>query len=203
MKFNRRWFAGFVMVAALAGSACSAAGAEIKYWNSGQTFTVQPKMNFVPNTDVYYQRRAPGYDLYRHANRWYLVQGGDWYVASTWRGPFASVDVATLPEGLTEIPADYRKHWGDEDYKSWTSQRTFTRKPRMTSIATDGVSYAREQADFDLYRRGSTWYLVENGVWFRSDSWKGPFVSIRTRDVPKAVRSIPPAYRRHWVPAVR
>jgi hypothetical protein len=200
MQLQNRWFAGLVLAATVAGWSGGTAADQL--WNSGQTLTVEPKMNFVPNTDVYYQRRAPGYDLYRYANRWYLVQGGDWHVADTWRGPFAVVDAANLPEAFTEVPQAYRQHWGDAHVESWASRRTFTKKPKMTAIAKSGVSYASQHSDFDLYRHKSSWYLIDDGVWYRSDSWKGPFMAVRANLVPRAVLNIPMSYRRHWqVPA--
>ena len=204
MNRLNRWFAGTVLALALVGSGSQAAAADAQYWNAGQTLTVEPKMNFIPNTDVYYQRRAPGYDLYRHANRWYLVQEGNWHEARTWRGPFTLIDVANVPEGMIDIPETYRKHWdsGVQDY--WASRRTFATKPKMTKITDKGVSYARQYSDFDLYRYKSAWYLMDDGVWYRSDSWKGPFLSTRTSYIPRVVLAVPDAYRRHWVvPAAR
>ena len=198
MMRKNRWFAGLILAAVVAGSGSVSHAAGPGYWNSGKTFSVEPKMNFIPNTDVYYQRRAPGYDFYRYANRWYLVQEGNWYEAGTWRGPFAVIDVAAVPEELTGIPMTYRKHWGGEPQESWASERTFTKKPKMTAIDATRVSYGRQFTDFDLYRYRSAWYLVENGIWFRSDSWKGPFMSTPPDSVPSTVRSVPSRYRRHW-----
>jgi hypothetical protein len=80
----------------------------------------------------------------------------------------------------------------------WASGRTFSRKPSMGTIPSSNVTYARRAGDFDLYRLHGTWYLVDNGVWYRSTSWRGPFLSIRAASVPREVLTIPSRYRREW-----
>jgi hypothetical protein len=158
-------------------------------------------MHVIPNTDVTYQRRAPGYDLYRYADRWYLVDDGDWFESEIWRGPYQATNLEILPEQVTLIPEDYRKYWVRGSSGTWASTRQFTEKPTMTPITRSGVSYATHLLDADLYRYRSTWYLVENGQWYESDSWKGPFLSILDTQVPLALQNLPKVYRRHWAVA--
>jgi hypothetical protein len=208
MNPKSRWLVGLALAAALAGTSASyVTAAEVQYWASGQTITVEPKMNFIPNTDVYYQRRAPGYDLYRYANRWYLVDEGNWYRADTWRGPFRLIEFSEAPEAVTTIPETFQGHWvaghprdrgRDASEGSWASERIITKKPKMSRITSGGVTYASRIADFDLYRYRGTWYLMEDGVWYSSTSWKGPFMSLRAKSVPSEVTNVPSAYRRHW-----
>ena len=198
MKRHDRWLAGLVLAMTMAAAGESSAAAPVRYWNSGNVVTVEPKMHVIPNTDVYYQRRAPGYDLYRFADRWYLVDDGEWYEAGSWRGPFVAADIPNLPEEVQFIPNDYRKFWEPGSRESWASGRYFKKKPKMTPITKNGVSYAHLALDYDLYRHKSVWYLVEDGEWYRADSWKGPFMAIQTNVVPHAVLSVPQTYRRHW-----
>ena len=47
-------------------------------------------------------------DVFRYGTAWYRMQGGWWYRSSTWRGPWASVDVRRVPEAVLVVPA---KHW--------------------------------------------------------------------------------------------
>ena len=199
MRLQKRWLAGFAVTVALGSWSSGPALAQSRYWNSGQTLTVEPKMNLIPNTDVYYQRRAPGYDFYRYANRWYVVDAGSWFSSASWRGPFASIELADLPDELTAIPGTYRKYWDPDAKPSWASRKTFTKKPRMMAITPRGVTYAHQLTEIDLYRYRSGWYLIDAGVWYRSDSWKGPFMATEADSVPSAVRSVPTTYRRHWV----
>jgi hypothetical protein len=183
-----------------------AAAQEIRYWNSGQTIVFEPKMNYIPNTDVYYVRKDTDYGLYRFANRWYLVDEGAWYEAGTWRGPYAAVDVNDVPEDVITIPESYRRHWSavqvDVDQEisegAVASARTFTVKPHMSRITSNDVMYARRVRDVDLYRHRGKWFLVDGGVWYQSDSWKGPYLSVSAGSVPRAVLSVPDDYRRHW-----
>jgi hypothetical protein len=194
-----RWIPGAVLAAALTFGAGGVAAQPVRYWNQGQRIAVEPKMHVIPNTDVYYQRRAPGYDLYRYADRWYLVDDGDWFQSDGWRGPYVMVaDLETLPEPVTSIPEDYGKYWKRGSKTTWASARTFREKPEMRDVTRSGVSRAYLVLDVDLYRYRSEWYLVENGQWYHSDSWKGPFLAILADRVPLAVRNVPKAYRRHW-----
>jgi len=205
---KRHSFVSLVLAVALAGTmAGHAAAAAPRYWNSGQTLAAEPKMNFIPNTDVYYVRNAPDFGLYRYADHWYLVDAGEWYRASSWRGPFLHVDVEGVPDEVMTIPESYQRHWAavrpeDEGREvsdgALASDRTFTEKPKMSHITHNDVAYARRVLDVDLYRYHGRWYLVEGGVWYTSDSWRGPFLSMRARKVPRSVLNVPDEYRRHW-----
>jgi hypothetical protein len=69
----------------------------------------------------------------------------------------------------------------------------------MVIIPGTHVYYVRENNfDNDLYRFGGQWYFVDNGNWYRANSWRGPFVNIRSRDVPMDVYSVPTEYRTSW-----
>lgn len=76
---------------------------------------------------------------------------------------------------------------------------TFTTEPRAILIPDTRVYYVSEM-DADVYRFGDAWFLAENGVWYRAGTWEGPFVRIRTNTVPRAIRTVPAAYRIHWSP---
>jgi len=208
MKRTTSTLAAWVLTTALWGAfAGPAAGQEL--WMGGQTFTSKPKMNYIPNTDVYYQRKAPGYDLYRYADTWYVVDDGAWYESRSWQGPYAMIDVNDVPVDVMQIPGDYRRFWAKappvEDRSApdgdqvWAG--SFSRKPTMHNITSSGVSYARKAANgrIDLYRFAGNWYLVDNARWYRADSWRGPFFSISATTVPRAVLRVPSTYRRHWV----
>ena len=213
MRSKPSTLAAWILAFALTLAVTSHAAAQ-GYWNDGQTFTSKPKMNYIPNTDVYYQRKASGYDLYRYANTWYLVSDGAWYRAKSWRGPFSSMDPADAPEEVTSIPANYRHFWAAEapvkeerglppGSMAWSG--TFSRKPTMHNITADGVSYTRRagNGNLDLYRFRGTWYLVDDGMWYRADSWRGPFTSVSARAVPREILTVPTQYRRHWATPAR
>ena len=48
-----------------------------------------------------------------------------------------------------------------------------------------------------------TWYLVDDGMWYRGESWRGPFTSVSARAVPREILTVPTQYRRHWAASVR
>jgi hypothetical protein len=172
-------------------------------------------MNYIPNTDVYYHRKGE-YDLYRYANGWYLVDNGAWYRANTWQGPYATIDLNDVPEEVTSIPENYRSHWVatgaatgsvDEDRDAPAGSHTWAgslpRKPSMHKITETGVLYSGKAGVAGLYRYQTMWYLIEDGAWYRSASWRGPFVSVSVSYVPREVLLVPKAYRKNWVVPAR
>ena len=76
---------------------------------------------------------------------------------------------------------------------------TFTAEPQAVVIPETRVYYVSDM-DADVYRFGDYWYIAESGAWYRSSSWQGPFVRVKTNTVPRTVRTIPAAYRIHWSP---
>jgi hypothetical protein len=75
----------------------------------------------------------------------------------------------------------------------------FTTEPQAVLIPDTRVYYVSD-IDADVYRFGDSWYIAENGAWYRASSWQGPYVRIRTNTVPRTIRTIPAAYRIHWSP---
>jgi hypothetical protein len=67
----------------------------------------------------------------------------------------------------------------------------------MVFIPSSRVSYARNY-DQDLYCYGDNWYYVDDGGWYTSRFYDGPYVQIAFASVPYYVRSVPVSYRRHW-----
>jgi len=207
MKSCHRWLIGAALTICLVTPQAQRANAEVRYWSSARTFTIQPRVSIIPNTSVYYVRDASNYDLYQFGNSWYLVDQGNWYRSNNWRGPFISVQVGSVPRDVVTIPTSYRRYWTIEttsypdryrDDGAYASARTFSRKPRMTTIAGTGVSYGRRISDFDLYRYRGTWFIVDDGAWYRSSSWRGPFLSIRASSVPMPVLRVPFEFRHDW-----
>jgi hypothetical protein len=62
----------------------------------------------------------------------------------------------------------------------------------------DYDEYGYDGYDGDLYRYGSWWYLIDDGYWYRARSYRGPFVHVSFRSVPRYVYSVPTRYRRNW-----
>lgn len=57
------------------------------------------------------------------------------------------------------------------------------------------------QADFDLFRVGNTFYLYNNGYWYRSNQWNGTFTSTDQARVPREFQRVPGSAWRHGPPS--
>lgn len=191
----------------------------LRYRGDYLTFQVQPRMRVIPGTRVWYVRDDHDFDrdLYRFGNRWYYVENGVWYVASSWRGPFYTMRWRDVPASVRRVPAPYRRTWNwSRVDNGYSDTRTVVRvgeryrgsrfvlydEPRMSIIPGTSVYYLREEADYDLYRYGNSWYMVDDGIWYRATSWRGPFARIAAGSVPRAVFEIPSGYRKTWVPTI-
>ena len=73
----------------------------------------------------------------------------------------------------------------------------FSNEPQVVLVPETKVYYVRNR-DCDLYRYGRYWYFVEDGFWYRSATWRGPFRHVRTGSIPRSVVMVPVKYRRHW-----
>jgi len=74
---------------------------------------------------------------------------------------------------------------------------SFRSRPDVVLIPSSRVYYAQD-ADEDLYFYDDAWYCVQDGVWYTSDSYQGPFAAIGFSSVPYEIRNVPGSYRRHW-----
>ena len=187
----------------------------MRYRGSYLRFSTMPRMSVIPGTRVFYVRdNTFDRDLYRYGGNWYYVENGVWYAADDWRGPFFTIRWRDVPASLQRIPMSYRRNWtytGAPDYRDHVTDVRVVRygertdfvldsAPNMSIIPGSNVYFMRDQADYDLYRYGNSYYLVDDGYWYRAPSWRGPFIRIRATAVPSAVFSIPAGYRKTWVP---
>ena len=71
----------------------------------------EPAVAVVPDTEVYVVTDpSVPYDMFRYGASWYLFSGGYWYRAGSPRGPFAAVDVRTVPREVVSVPPGHWKH---------------------------------------------------------------------------------------------
>ena len=198
-----------------AGSRVRATRVGSRYEGSNLRFTSAPSMAVIPDSRVYYLRDESDLDLYRYGNDWYYVDDGTWYRASSWRGPFLAMRSSNVPAEILNVPAGYRRSWTYPSSVSAGASRVratsvghryrgtsmnFTTRPNMAIIPDTRVYYLRDESDLDLYQYGNRWYYVEDGTWYRANSWQGPYVSIRSSAVPREILTVPSGYRRSWVP---
>ena len=80
----------------------------------------------------------------------------------------------------------------------------FQSAPDLVLIPATRVYYVDNYDDYygcDVYRYGSWWYLVDDGYWYRSRSYSGPFYAVDYDYVPQVFFSfynVPTRYHSHW-----
>ncbi|HXF59339.1 MAG TPA: hypothetical protein VN539_05915 [Candidatus Saccharimonadales bacterium] len=67
----------------------------------------------------------------------------------------------------------------------------------MAVVPGTQIYYVRNY-DYDVYRYGRYWYYNTDNRWYRSRSYRGPWIYVGYRSVPTQFSSIPVRYRRHW-----
>jgi hypothetical protein len=86
-------------------------------------FYQQPRGYLVPDYNVWYYQNSD-YDMYRYGNAWYMNDGGYWYSAPSWRGPFMGVRYASVPTQIVRIPSHF--HRQTQGYWQAPRQQTYS-----------------------------------------------------------------------------
>ena len=192
-------------------------GPDLGFYDTPNLVRVQGGVYYVQDSD---------YDVYRYGNYWYLNYSGDWYRASSYRGPWIFVGYRSVPNQVYTVPTQYRR-WNDyrDRHYDWddvssaddnvtyrSSTRTslslrigdrydgpsisFSTEPDMVVVPGTRGVYYVQDSDADLYRYGTNWYMNYNGDWYRSGSYNGPWVFVGFRSVPRDINTVPMGYRR-------
>ena len=72
-------------------------------------FEREPDVVLVPSSRVYYVGGLD-YDLFRYGQYWYINDGGYWYRARNYRGPFGPIRFETVPRQIVVVPGRYHRH---------------------------------------------------------------------------------------------
>jgi hypothetical protein len=70
----------------------------------------------------------------------------------------------------------------------------FQREPRVMLIPDTEVYYVND-LDYDMYRCDGWWYIDDGGYWYRSHSYRGPWINLSISSLPRRVLNVPIAYR--------
>jgi len=190
-----------------------------RYRGPNLGFYDMPDMIRIPGRGVYYVTDS-NYDVYRYGNYWYMNYSGDWYRASSYRGPWIFVGYRSVPSDVYTVPPRYRRGWsdyrdqhyyggtssGDTRYSSFTLRigdryrgpdLGFNGQPRVVAVPGGRGVYYVEDSDVDVYRYGDTWYMNYNGDWYRADGYDGPWIFVGYRSVPRGILYVPTNYR-NW-----
>jgi hypothetical protein len=74
-------------------------------------FDDDPQLVVVEGSDVYVVSNAGSdYDMFRYGESWYLCYDGYWYRARSYAGPYAVVDVRSVPREVVSVPPGHWKH---------------------------------------------------------------------------------------------
>jgi hypothetical protein len=82
-------------------------------------YVSRPRMVMVPEEQVMVLDDDPGYDMCRYGSYYYVCNGGYWYRARSYRGPFMVVDVRRVPGPVVRVPA---RHWHHHP-NGWAAER--------------------------------------------------------------------------------
>jgi len=69
--------------------------------------------------------------------------------------------------------------------------------PAVAVVPGTRIYYVQDY-DYDVYRYGRYWYYNTDNRWYRSRSYRGPWIYVGYRSVPSEFSSIPMRYRHHW-----
>lgn len=70
-------------------------------------------------------------------------------------------------------------------------------QPDMQRVPGTRVYYTTTDA-YDVYRYGRSYYVFDNGYWYRASNLNSPFVFVQPQYVPRPVAYVPKPYRKHW-----
>jgi len=83
------------------------------------SFSSRPNVVLIPSSRVYY---APSLneDLYCYGDDWYYCDEGEWYMGSSYNGPFVQIAFTSVPYEIRTVPVSYRRHWGGS-YRNYSA----------------------------------------------------------------------------------
>ena len=71
----------------------------------------------------------------------------------------------------------------------------FRSEPRGYLIPSSDVYYFDDDyGDYDMFQYGSWYYVNDGGDWYRSRSWRGPFIGVSFETVPSRIFRVPSRY---------
>ena len=175
-----------------------------------------PRWRLVPGTQVYMARNAGpmNYDMFRVGSTFYIyADNGEWYRANRWNGQFVAIDSRNVPMAISRVPErewrSYPSEWANLGWRrnGGMDPLDYRHAPAAPRIVLHGTPQWRmitgtpvyvstnHEADFDLFRLGNTYYLYDDGYWYRSSRWNGTFTATHPSRVPREFQRVP---RNQW-----
>ena len=75
----------------------------------------------------------------------------------------------------------------------------FESEPEVVVVPHTHVAYVPIVTQYDMYRHDKYWYVNQDGYWYRSRSYRGPFKYVQHRHLPQDFVVLPAEYRHHPV----
>jgi hypothetical protein len=155
---------------------------------------------------------------------YYVLLSGRWYRASSLEGPWRYVAANKLPTDFKKIPPNHRKgavlasipgtqQAGEAKIANQVPQTAkvdrsqaalevkYDGPPQFKQIEETSLKYAANTQTPVIQVEPHSYFAVQNGVWFTSNSPEGPW-TVATR-VPAVIYSIPPSSPLYYVTYVR
>jgi hypothetical protein len=77
-----------------------------------------------------------------------------------------------------------------------TIQFSFHTAPDLIYVPEQRVYVVEDRrCDDDMFRCGDSWWAMREGRWYRARTWRGPFVFVQEREVPRSIWLVP---ERRW-----
>jgi hypothetical protein len=195
-----------LLAAVVASSGCTVYQTAPAYGHepSPRVVVSEPEFLYViPTFGVYFVPNVSA-EVFFVNGRWYYSARGVWYWGSSYRGPWTTIHVRHVPRQLRKLPRDYRTRYRTEYYKVPFGHWEKRRQALPPRARPEPPSYVRKYKgnvylhpkDPDVVFHDGYWYRKYKGVWYQGKSNKGPW---RYRDydyLPKAVKKLPPEYRK-------
>ena len=169
----------------------------------------------ISNTNLMYVDNSPN-DIFMDVNsqQYFILLSGRWFAAKNLNSTWTNIQADQLPEDFARIPAGSAKdnvlasvagtpaaknalldaqvpQTARVDRKSASASVNYDGDPEFENISGTRLAYAKNTAS-PVIRYNRQYFLVDNGIWFQSNSAGGPWVASNYR--PEDIDLIPPSY---------
>lgn len=108
-------------------------------------------------------------------------------LATVWLGLLATGVMAAA------MPAQAQNGYDQRNGAPLPPRIEFRVRPQWTAVPGTNVMMIRrdQRPAYDMFGYGSRYYVFDNGNWYQSDSWSGPFSWLDERSLPTTIRQVP------------
>jgi hypothetical protein len=185
-----------------------------------------PKFVSIPGTSLAYAENTTG-NVFKDTreNKLYILVSGRWFRSATTNGPWEFVPGGKLPSDFSKIPDDNPKENAKASVpgtqqaleaviaahipQTATVSRNdikinppqFDGEPQFKPLEGTPLQYVVNTGTPIIHSGANEFYAVENGVWFKAESVKGPWIVADY--VPGVIYTIPPSAPLHYVTYVK